>query len=318
MLEINGQLIPELEKLEVTKLLITGSMEIVVGRPSQEETFLGQIQELSTKVERLIQERDGLKGENLRLKHRISYLEEVRHDENLLDQPTQEAESHHRKHKSSNQLQHDSLSSTESSQQSSSLGRDVQSTQVRQKPPRTSKMSKTADVTLGSISSSTGDINILNKRSTQAERRSPSPPSTDQTVGRIKTSSIVDRHFGHVIRVTHHHHPQGVATPTATSSPTSSASHHGDYPVSSSFHRQRTQRPVGLDSTSVSDLQSVASYDSFVDVRPVRGQPSSDVLDNGAPLISKRFYQRSPPSPTRVNHSHSLSSTISNIIRIYL
>merc|ERR1712071_390131 len=84
----------------------------------------------------------------------------------------------------------------------------------------------------------------------------------DSSVSRIKTSSIVDRHFGHVIRVTHHHHP----------------------------HDQRWPRHV---SDSVSDMQSVASFDSFSD-----RYPSADTMSNVS-LITKHFNQRRPPSPTR-------------------
>ncbi|EFX74768.1 hypothetical protein DAPPUDRAFT_323953 [Daphnia pulex] len=86
VLEINGQLIPGQEKVDVGKLLTSGPVEMVVARQSREETFVTQMQELSSKLERLGQERDGLKGENLRLKHRISYLEEVRHDEELAEE----------------------------------------------------------------------------------------------------------------------------------------------------------------------------------------------------------------------------------------
>jgi hypothetical protein len=114
------------------------------------------------------------------------------------------------------------------------------------------------------------------------------------SMNRIKTSSIVDRHFGHVIRVTHHHHPhqQQATPPPQTPSSASSSSH--DY----ASRRQR----IPADSVSVSDLQSVASYDSFIDSHPVRhnhiGQ-SMETVSNVS-LMTRPFNQRSPSSPTRV------------------
>ena len=73
-MEINGELIPEQE----TKIVLqTGFVQVVAVRQSQAN-------ELTQRTERLVQERDALKADNLRLKHRISYLEEVRHDKELL------------------------------------------------------------------------------------------------------------------------------------------------------------------------------------------------------------------------------------------
>lgn len=327
VLEINGQLIPGQEKVDVGKLLTSGPVEMVVARQSREETFVTQMQELSSKLERLGQERDGLKGENLRLKHRISYLEEVRHDEELAEEEDAQQQLTP-KEKSGNRgasktcqpqppQQHDSLSSGESQ----SLYRSEIRVQapVRQKPPRTSKLKASSNST-GRHSSSAavpeadyGDHGKrLNSSSLDGRRGASAATAATEPNGdfhpltnggvtvetgsmnRIKTSSIVDRHFGHVIRVTHHHHPhqQQATPPPQTPSSASSSSH--DY----ASRRQR----IPADSVSVSDLQSVASYDSFIDSHPVRhnhiGQ-SMETVSNVS-LMTRPFNQRSPSSPTRV------------------
>ncbi|XP_046657968.1 uncharacterized protein LOC124352472 isoform X1 [Daphnia pulicaria] len=326
VLEINGQLIPGQEKVDVAKLLTSGPVEMVVARQSREETFVTQMQELSSKLERLGQERDGLKGENLRLKHRISYLEEVRHDEELAEEEDAQQQLTP-KEKSSNRgasktcqpqqpQQHDSLSSGESQ----SLYRSEIRVQapVRQKPPRTSKLKASSNST-GRHSSSAAvpeadyvdhgkrlnSSSLDGRRGASAATAATEPngdfhPLTNGGVtvetgsmNRIKTSSIVDRHFGHVIRVTHHHHPhqQQATPPPQTPSSASSSSH--DY----ASRRQR----IPADSVSVSDLQSVASYDSFIDSHPVRhnhiGQ-SMETVSNVS-LMTRPFNQRSPSSPTR-------------------
>ncbi|XP_059353420.1 uncharacterized protein LOC130685912 [Daphnia carinata] len=316
VLEINGQLIPGHEKMDLGKLLIHGQNEIVVARQSREESYLMQIQDLSSKLERVSQERDGLKGENLRLKHRISYLEEVRHDEELAEeedsQPLihKEKASHRGSSKSSSQLQqsqlqqHDSLSSGEGQSLYRSEVR-VQAAPVRQKPPRTSKLKSNSNS--AGRHPSVPDADYGDKRSSSsADGRRGGPPTTTTTessgdfqnggvgveagsMNRIKTSSIVDRHFGHVIRVTHHHHPHQQATPS-TQTPSSSSSSH-DY----ASRRQR------VPADSISDLQSVASYDSFIDSHPTRhlhiGQ-SMETVSNVS-LMTRPFNQRSPSSPTR-------------------
>lgn len=293
-------------------------MEIVVARQSREESFAAQIQELSSKLDRLTLERDGLKGDNLRLKHRISYLEEVRHDEELAveeDGHTPKEKTNGRTfknpHNQPTQQQHDSLSSGESQSLYRSEIR-VQSAPVRQKPPRTSKL-KTNSNSMGrhptvpetdygdKRMNSSLDVRRASSTTSTIDSNNEFIPVTNGGVtvetgslNRIKTS-IVDRHFGHVIRVTHHHHPphqQGNHHPPPT--PSSSSSSH-DY----ASRRQR----LPADSVSVSDLQSVASYDSFVDSHPpVRhhhiGQ-SMETVSNISSL-ARPFNQRSPPSPTRV------------------
>jgi hypothetical protein len=322
VLEINGQLIPGQEIVDVGKLLTSGSVEIVVARQSREETCVTQIQELSSKLERLSQERDGLKGENLRLKHRISYLEEVRHDEDLAEEEDGQQLAH--KEKSSNRgcasktsqpqqpqhQQHDSLSSGESQ----SLYRSEIRVQapVRQKPPRTSKLKANSNSIGRHAAVPEADYGDHNKRlnsSLDGRRGASLTTATTElnedfhpltnggvtietgSMNRIKTSSIVDRHFGHVIRVTHHHHPhQQQATPPSQTPSSSSSSH--DY----ASRRQR------IPADSVSDLQSVASYDSFIDSHPVRhnhiGQ-SMETVSNVS-LMTRPFNQRSPSSPSRV------------------
>lgn len=316
VLEINGQLIPGQEKVDVGKLLIHGQNEIVVARQSREEFHISQIQELSSKLERLSQERDGLKGENLRLKHRISYLEEVRHDDELAEEEDSQQLTHKEKtshggaSKSSqpqqSQLQqHDSLSSGESQSVYRSEIR-VQSAPVRQKPPRTSKL-KTNSNSIGRHAI-VPEADYGDKRSNSSlDSRRGGQPTTAAvesngefqnggvsieagSMNRIKTSSIVDRHFGHVIRVTHHHHPHQQTTPP-TQTPSSSSS--------SQDYASRRQR---LPPDSISDIQSVASFDSFIDSHPARhnhiGQ-SMETVSNVS-LMTRPFSQRSPSSPTRV------------------
>lgn len=318
----------------MSKLLVSGPMEVVVARQNREETYQAQIQELSTKLERMSQERDVLKGDNLRLKHRISYLEEIRHDGDLIDDSgdTRNKEKSaigNNKAKTTHQQQHQQQKpDSPSSNESHSLYRSeiqVQTAPVRQKPPRTSKIKTAGSNSCGanqqtsngnsSAASNTtgreGDCGEQSKRTHSSldtrrvlvdgaavESNSPSSGITDtSSIGRIKTSSIVDRHFGHVIRVTHHHHPQPTQQPPL---PPTSSSH--DYSSSSSSRRQRA--PV--DSVSVSDLQSVASYDSFVDPHHIGrhnhihkvGQ-SLDTVSNVS-LMTRHFGHRSPPSPTRV------------------
>ncbi|KZS21204.1 Uncharacterized protein APZ42_011910 [Daphnia magna] len=317
VLEINGQLIPGQEKTDLGKLLIQGQNEIVVARQSREEAYLMQIQDLSSKLERVSQERDGLKGENLRLKHRISYLEEVRHDEELAEEEDgqqlmhKEKASHRGSSKTSSQLQqsqvqqqHDSLSSGESQSLYRSEVR-VQTAPVRQKPPRTSKLKSNSN-SVGRHPS-VPDADYGDKRSSSSlDSRRGGPPITTTaessgdfqnggvsveagSMNRIKTSSIVDRHFGHVIRVTHHHHPHQQSTPQSQTPSSSSSSH--DY----ASRRQR------VPADSISDLQSVASYDSFIDSHPARhlhiGQ-SMETVSNVS-LMTRPFNQRSPSSPTR-------------------
>ena len=311
VLEINGQLIPGQERVDVNKLLVPGPMEIVVARQSREESLAAQIQELANKMERLTQERDGLKGDNLRLKHRISYLEEVRHDEELAEEEDGQKNSSRASKSCQQQPQHDSLSSGESQSLYRSEIRVQPAGPVRQKPPRTSKLKSNSNSmgrhpTVPEVDY--GDHNNKRMNSTLDVRRGPAATDASEfhpmtnggvtietgSMNRIKTSSIVDRHFGHVIRVTHHHHPHHQQ---ATPPPSSSSSSH-DY----ASRRQR----VPADSVSVSDLQSVASYDSFVDSHPVRhhhiGQ-SMETVSNGS-LMTRPFNQRSPPSPTRVSWIH--------------
>lgn len=314
-MEINGQLIPGQERVDVSKLLVAGPMEIVVARQSREDSLVSQIQELSSKLERLTQERDGLKGDNLRLKHRISYLEEVRHDQELLAEEEQDLSAKEKptSRKSSNssttqQGQHDSLSSGESQYRSEIR---VQPTPVRQKPPRTSKLKSNSNSMGRHPTVPEADYGDKRANSSLDGRRSTADTNGTVTVetgsiNRIKTS-IVDRHFGHVIRVTHHHHPHQTHPPPTPSSSTSSH----DY----ASRRQR----VPADSVSVSDLQSVASYDSFVDTQPTRhhhiGQ-SMETVSNVS-LMARSFNQRSPPSPTRVStgfDSFPLGDLISEII----
>lgn len=310
VLEINGQLIPGQERVDVNKLLISGTLEIVVARASREESYLAQIQDLSNKMERLTQERDALKGDNLRLKHRISYLEEVRHDDELAEEDSHKDNKSNRNGKhvanQSVQQQHDSLSSGESQSLYRSEIR-VQGAPVRQKPPRNSKL-KTNSNSMGRQHPTVPEIDYAdsNKRLTSSldVRRTTDEPTVNGgggvvietgSMSRIK-SSIVDRHFGHVIRVTHHHHPHHPSNQHPPPTSSSSASSH-DY----ASRRQR----VPADSISVSDLQSVASYDSFVDPHPVRhhhhmGQ-SMETVSNVS-MMPRSFNQRSPPSPTRVIH----------------
>lgn len=265
---------------------------------------------MSNKIERLTQERDALKGDNLRLKHRISYLEEVRHDDELAEEDAHKDKSSSRTSKNvqnqSTQQQHDSLSSGESQSVYRSEIR-VQGAPVRQKPPRNSKLKTNGNGnSMGRQHPTVPEIDYAdsNKRMTSSldMRRTADEPTNNGSgvvietgsMSRIKPS-IVDRHFGHVIRVTHHHHPHHQANQHAPPASSSSASSH-DY----ASRRQR----VPADSISVSDLQSVASYDSFVDPHPIRhhhmGQ-SMETVSNGS-LMVRSFNQRSPPSPTRVMH----------------
>lgn len=323
VLEINGQLIPGQEKIDVRKLLVPGPMEIVVARQSREESLVTQIQELSSKVERLTQERDGLKNENLRLKHRISYLEEVRHDEELAEEEDNHKEKTGNRTSGSNcsqaqqlpqhqQQQHDSLSSGENQSLYRSEVR-VQAAPVRQKPPRTSKLKTSNGNSSMGRHPTVPDIDYSDhskRLSGSLDVRRPATASSNAesnnefhsmsngvisietgSLNRIKTSSIIDRHFGHVIRVTHHHHPHQTPPPPT---PSSSSSSHDC--------ASRRQRIPPSDSVSISDLQSVASYDSFVESHPIRhhhiGQ-SMETVSN-ASLMARPFNQRSPPSPTRV------------------
>ena len=139
-MEINGEPVPGQE----TKIVLqTGFVEVVAVRQSNE---------LTQRTERLVQERDALKADNLRLKHRISYLEEVRHDKELLgmtdaaDAPLQQQQQRGKappppKVTQQQQIINDSMSSSGESQYRSEV--HIQSsatTPVRQKPPRTSKL----------------------------------------------------------------------------------------------------------------------------------------------------------------------------------
>jgi len=268
LLEINGQLIPGRFKADVMKGLHSGTMEVVVARQSHEESYQTQIRDLTSRIERLNQEHSGLKSDNLRLGHRISYLEEIRDDLEM----RREAEK-------LSAVQVERPKTTTSLHQGESLVsldmQPIQKVPVRQKPPRNSKLK---------ISSVNNNQNHQNHHSGSLDSRrmgvamgaklegtsvNSEHQTLDSSVSRIKTSSIVDRHFGHVIRVTHHHHP----------------------------HDQRWPRHV---SDSVSDMQSVASFDSFSDRYPTadRSVTSADTMSNVS-LITKHFNQRRPPSPTR-------------------
>ena len=300
-------------------VLQSGFLEVVALRLSRE----AQANELTQRSERLAQERDSLKADNLRLKHRISYLEEVRHDKELLitdagDTPAPTSRGKVPPPPKVTQQQQQQIindsSSGESTQHRSEIRVQSATAPVRQKPPRNSKMKST---TSSNESASTEMTNGSNKRlhsTLEAPRRtatSDDPISAEigdtNSVGRIKTSSIVDRHFGHVIRVTHHHHPP----PPPQSKPPSSSS-------SLSLRQRHNNQMAQAD--SVSDLQSVASYDSFVDGPPSssRGhhplrhghynhnnhQHLNQVAQSMDTLSVNRHFnnRRSPPSPTRVNN----------------
>ena len=284
LLEMNGQLIPGRFKADVMKGLHSGTMEVVVARQSHEESYQTQIRDLTSRIERLNQEHSGLKSDNLRLGHRISYLEEIRDDLEM----RREAEK-------LSAVQVERPKTTTSLHQGESLVsldmQPIQKVPVRQKPPRNSKLK---------ISSVNNNQNHQNHHSGSLDSRrmgvamgaklegtsvNSEHQTLDSSVSRIKTSSIVDRHFGHVIRVTHHHHP----------------------------HDQRWPRHV---SDSVSDMQSVASFDSFSDRYPTadRSVTSADTMSNVS-LITKHFNQRRPPSPTRVIRLQSIHSKFITIRR---
>jgi len=322
-LEINGEPIPGQE----TKIVLqTGFVEVVAVR-------LSQANELTQRTERLVQERDALKADNLRLKHRISYLEEVRHDKELLvmtdtsDAPVQQQQQQRGKAPpppkvtQQQQIINDSMSSSGESQYRSEVHVQSATTPVRQKPPRTSKLrANSATSTDQSEVSNGGNNNNNNNNNKRLHSTLDAPRRTavadepinsievgdTNSVGRIKTSSIVDRHFGHVIRVTHHHHP--MAPPPPQSKPPSSSS--------LSSRRQHRHHQIAQ-ADSVSDLASVASYDSFIDGPPPppssRGHPLrhghqqrhhqvAQSMDTLSSVSSLRHFNshRSPPSPTRV------------------
>lgn len=283
LVEINGQLIPGQSKMEVMKSLHSGMMEVVIARQSHEDTYQMQIKELSSRIERLNQEHSSLKSDNLRLSHRISYLEDIRDDLEMRREAEKLSAVQSERAKSSTQSieqhQHQSLSYVHSQPQKSVVP-------VRQKPPRNSKLQLKPTVSslnnnqMSDHSGSLDSRRIVGSETTSVAREtSPSEiaQSASSSVAKIKTSSIVDRHFGHVIRVTHHHHPQ----------------------------EQRWPRRID----SVSDIQSVASFDSFSDRYPVAASVTSvDKIPN-ASLITRHFNQRRPLSPTRVyfQYIHSVN-----------
>lgn len=296
VLEINGCYIPGQEKIGIINRLISGPIEIVVGRPNREETYLFQIQELSNKIESLTQEREALKGDNLRLKHRISYLEEVQRDENLLLANHDEHVSITRANSSSSKptYKEDQYYQYEPSKNKPPVHRSeirIQSVQSRQKPPRASKLKTDGSTnTLSGMQSDSEPDHIGNKRlhssldvgrsANEGIQSSSGLPSTLESVGksssRIK-SSIVDKHFGHVIRVTHHHHPLG----------------------SPLLHNQQQ---YGNEANSVSDVHSVRSFDSFVDPQSFRPYQTAHSIDNGTTALTlPKANQRSAPSPTQVS-----------------
>jgi hypothetical protein len=265
--------VPKRDKTDVIKLLQSGPLDLVVVRKSEEESLRSQFHELNTKAEKLNKERDALKNDNLRLSHRISYLEEMQNESDKTretgGQETSNAES-------------DSVYRSEIR---------VQTIPVRQKPPRTSKIkgSSAAVVVNGNATinghRSNGSENdslpivadykrlhssLDTRRAvSSSEANLDTNPITDANVSRIKTSSIVDRHFGHVIRVTHHHHPHE--------------------------HGRRSSRPIN---DSVSDIQSVASLDSYPKDRTAK---HSDTLSSVSVSVDRHF-ERTPPSPTEVTN----------------
>lgn len=279
--------------------MTSGPIDIVVARPNREETYLYQIQELSNKIESLTQEREALKGDNLRLKHRISYLEEVQRDENLIHEEIK-ANGVKPAFKEEQFYQYDNLPSKNKPPVHRSEVR-IQSVQSRQKPPRTSKLKAEGNTNTLSSQQSDSEPDLLsnNKRvhssldvsrtlSGNDDFQSSGLPvtstleSSGKSSNRIK-SSIVDRHFGHVIRVTHHHHPQIVGSP--------------------SLHNQQQ---YAHEANSVSDVHSVRSFDSFVDRQSFRAYQTAHSIDNGAATLTlPKANQRPAPSPTQVNYFNS-------------
>jgi len=253
LVEINGQLIPGQFKADVMKGLHSGLMEIVVARQSHEDAYQTQIRDLTSRIERLNQEHSSLKGDNMRLSHRISYLEDIREDMEM----RREAEK---------------LSAVQS--QSYVHSQPAPSVvPVRQKPPRNSKLQhklRSSSLNNNQVSDHTGSLDsrrIAGSVGGETSLNESAQPGYS-SVSRIKTSSIVDRHFGHVIRVTHHHHPT---------------------------HEQKWPRRVD----SVSDIQSVASFDSFSDRYPVAPSVTSVDKMPSVSLVTKQFNQLRPSSPTR-------------------
>lgn len=240
--------------------MASGPMEILVARNSLEDVYVAQIKELTSKNERLHHEHNGLKSDNLRLSHRISYLEDIRDDCQPPGGAAVNSSASRKPHP------HDASASSENP--------------VRQKPPRNFKLKSTcASVTNNNQhgrhepesvrdaeSAAVADDKQTTTLSTDSRRMSTEPnPASVSSLLRIKTSSIVDRHFGHVIRVTHHHHP-----------------HHPHHPAD-----------------SASDLQSVASLDSCYPVSQSTGAVDSDAVSTVS-LMARHFNRRSPPLPTRV------------------
>ena len=264
---------PKRDKTHVIKLLQSGPIDLVVVRKSEEESLRSQFHELTARAEKLNKERDALKNDNLRLSHRISYLEEMQNESDKTPetqgQETSNAES-------------DSVYRSEIR---------VQTIPVRQKPPRTSKIKgSSAAVVVNGNATINGHGQRVNgsqndslpvvadykrlhssldtrRAGSSSEANLDTNPINDANVSRIKTSSIVDRHFGHVIRVTHHHHPHE--------------------------HGRRSSRPMN---DSVSDIQSVASLDSYPKDRTAK---HSDTL-SGVSVSVDRHFERTPPSPTEV------------------
>lgn len=251
-------------------------MEVVVARQSHEDAYQTQIRDLTSRIERLNQEHSSLKSDNLRLSHRISYLEDIRDDLEMRREAEKLSAVQSERVKSSMQniepYQHQSLSYVN--------GQPVQNVaQVRQKPPRNSKLqlkSTSSSLNNNQVNDHGGSLDsrrTVGSEETSLARETPpteTTPSAFSSVSRIKTSSIVDRHFGHVIRVTHHHHP----------------------------HEQKWPRRVD----SVSDIQSVASFDSFSDRYPTAASVTSVDKMSGVSLVTKHFDQRRPHSPTRVRY----------------
>ena len=325
---MNGQWTGRRDKKQIAKLLISGSLQLVVGRSWNEHSLKEELEQLRTKVDRLTKERESLKGDNLRLKHRISYLEDVcnepvRSDDRPLQYNPYKAERARNDQIRSTEHKSDESDLYESDQNSnripfrSDLARTDQRP-VRQKPPRTSKL-KAADpaVTVPAAGSDSGS--------------------------RIK-SSIVDRHFGHVIRVTTHHHHVTAGRTTNRMSPALAQS---DLPESdhqsdeTSLESLRSDRQVtycvthqaspvgnqGSASHSSKDKEQVAdtthhqdlpdrSYDSSslnrVALKPVPPRKPSFLFINRSPTLQSSTQSLNIQSLDRYPKPESADSTITN------
>ena len=154
----------------------------------------------------------------------------------------------------------------------------VQTIPVRQKPPRTSKSK--------APSSAASDVGVAPVSLTPTPAVAvASAAGETASLSRIKTSSIVDRHFGHVIRVTHHHHP--------------------------ALHAMRPSRhysPVSGVATAGGD-----AFDSLSAVTKLSGVSSVSVDQP-----QRHVNERPPPSPTEVIAFVGISSQHDDLEKFFL